>query len=269
MTKFRLMSDTHMEFTRKNKVRFKSLADDQQTILILAGDIGTWKQATSWMMTIKEQFAQIVYVAGNHEFYGQEMRLALRHIKQRLLPYDNLHFLENSMLELDDCILIGATFWTDMNAHDPQTIDVCHKDMNDYHLIQLGSPEEKRTLHPNDTIKMHEASKKYFEQVIDNATKPIVIITHHAPKFGEASDEDIGAFDDRIQYAYVTDMDKWLSARSQKIALWCHGHTHKSMKYEVAGVPVYTNAKGYACQKTGFDECFSFELNGVVTENGI
>lgn len=261
MTLFRLLSDTHMELTRKNFVRIPALPDDKETVLILAGDIGTWKQATSWMFDIKDQFKHIVYVAGNHEYYGQEVALVQRHIHQRLSAHDNLHFLENAYLELDDCLILGATLWTDIGDYDEGAIAVCAKYMNDYKCINIGTPEDKRVLQPQDTINMHKQSLDYFEQVIDSASKPVVIVTHHAPSFGSVSDEDIGLFDDRIQCAYATNLYDWLSVRNHKVVTWCHGHTHKSMIYRLAGVPVITNAKGYHNEKTGFKADFTFSLS--------
>lgn len=262
MTQFRLVSDTHMELTRKNNLRLPSLSTDKETVLILAGDIGTWKQATSWMIAIKEQFAHIVYVVGNHEYYGQEMGMLINNIRERLNQHDNLHFLENNSLALDDCLLVGASLWTDMNNNDPQAIAVCGKHMNDYHNIMIGSVEVKRRLTPQDTISIHRESLKYFEQVIESATQPVIIVTHHAPTIGKVTDEDIGSFDDRIQYAYASDLYHWLNQRNDKVVAWCHGHTHKSMIYRLADVPVFTNAKGYADEKTGFKPEFVFSVSG-------
>lgn len=250
-----------MELTRKNYVKIPAMPDDQETVLVLAGDIGTWKQATSWMISMKDQFQHIVYVAGNHEYYGQEVALVQRHIRQRLSVHDNLHFLQNTCLELDDCLIVGATLWTDMGGDDEGAMAVCEKYMNDYKCIYIGTPEDKRLLQAQDTVTMHKQSLAYFEQVIDNSSKSVVVVTHHAPSFSTVTDEDIGYFDDRIQCAYASNLHDWIHARSHKIAAWCHGHTHKSMNYQVAGVPVITNAKGYHNEKTGFKADFTFSLS--------
>lgn len=267
-TVFRLISDTHLELTRKNVVRLPPLPSDSATVLILAGDIGTWKQVTSWMIAVKNQFAHIVLVAGNHEYYGQEVGFTQRQIRRRLAAYDNLHFLENDHLELENCLLVGATLWTDMGGNDSQAIAVCAKYMNDYHNIRLGAVEDKHTLTPQDTMIMHRESLRYFEQAIDHATKPVIIISHHAPSFSTVTDEDIGFFDDRIQCAYASNLYDWLNERNekkQKIVAWCHGHTHKSMSYRLADVPVLTNAKGYHNEKTGFKADWVFTLNEDAT----
>ncbi len=261
MTVFQLISDTHLELTRKNFVRLPPLPTDSATVLILAGDIGTWKQVTSWMIAVKHQFSHIVFVAGNHEYYGQEMGLTQRQIRRRLAAHDNLHFLENDHLELEDCIVLGATLWTDMNREDVDTMRVCAQNMNDYHAIDLGSPENKRRLEPQDTVSLHQHSLAYFEQMIQSATKPVMIVTHHAPSFASSRNEDIGAYDQRIQYAYASDLDDWLNARKHKVVAWCHGHTHKSMSYRLSDVPVLTNAKGYLNEKTGFKADWVFTIS--------
>ncbi len=224
-TVFRLISDTHLELTRNNVVRLPPLPSDSATVLILAGDIGTWKQVTSWMIAVKNQFAHIVLVAGNHEYYGQEVGFTQRQIRRRLTAHDNLHFLENDHLELENCLLVGATLWTDMGGNDSQAIAVCAKYMNDYHNIRLGAVEDKHTLTPQDTMIMHRESLRYFEQAIDHATKPVIIISHHAPSFSTVTDEDIGFFDDRIQCAYASNLYDWLNERNekkQKVVAWCH-----------------------------------------------
>jgi predicted phosphohydrolase len=263
MAKFRLISDTHLELTRKNHVKLPALPDDKETVLLLAGDIGTWKQATGWMIEIKERFAHIVFILGNHEYYGHEIYHVQSLVRERLSAHSNLHLLENDQLELDDCIVLGATLWTDMNSSDTDTMTVCAQEINDYKVISIGSPETKRKLQPQDTVAMFHETMAYFERMVDAVTKPVVIVTHHAPRF-DAPDylEKFG--DDPIRFAFATDLTDWISNHANVVA-WCHGHTHQSGVYGISltasDTNIITNSKGYAGEDTGYDPNFSFSFS--------
>ena len=49
-------------------------------VVVLAGDISRPEEAVKWALGIKKP---VVYVAGNHEFYGAEMLGCLRTMQQR------------------------------------------------------------------------------------------------------------------------------------------------------------------------------------------
>ena len=87
--KIQLLSDLHNEFLRSGKQHADKkwqgfIPDSDADIIILAGDIDTGTQGLEWAIAESERLAKdIIYVAGNHEFYGHwayacECRLCCR-----------------------------------------------------------------------------------------------------------------------------------------------------------------------------------------------
>jgi predicted phosphodiesterase len=69
-----VLSDLHMEFAP-----FEPPATDADAV-ILAGDISTGLNGLKWAQTTFPN-RPIVYVLGNHEFYGQKLQKLLEQLK--------------------------------------------------------------------------------------------------------------------------------------------------------------------------------------------
>lgn len=74
MTKFKLVSDLHLEFYKEGDEVYRPPVekDDANTVLLLAGDIHVGTKALPWIEEMTKRYRHVVYVLGNHEFYGQE-----------------------------------------------------------------------------------------------------------------------------------------------------------------------------------------------------
>jgi len=76
--KIQLLSDLHNEFLRSGRIdlnhKWSGLIPEVETdIIVLAGDIDTGINGVEWAVKESERLAKnIVYVLGNHEFYGHE-----------------------------------------------------------------------------------------------------------------------------------------------------------------------------------------------------
>ena len=88
--KIRLLSDLHHEHFDGRR----QLPEVEADVVVLAGDIHSHLEGLHWA---RETFAdsEIVYVAGNHEFYSSEMTdltQAMRNIARAL----DIHFLKTT-----------------------------------------------------------------------------------------------------------------------------------------------------------------------------
>ena len=90
----RILSDLHIEFAPF--VPLKAEAD----VVVLAGDIHPGRGSLGW---IKKTFPEIpvVFVLGNHEFYGQAIPKLVEDLKAEAAG-TNIHVLS------DDSVLIGG-----------------------------------------------------------------------------------------------------------------------------------------------------------------
>jgi predicted phosphodiesterase len=157
--KLRVLSDIHLEFAP-----FSPPAIDADAI-VLAGDIGEGLTGLDWA---REQFPkqEILYVAGNHEFYGARLPDALGDLTRRAQSL-GIHFLENRAIEIGGVRFLGATLWTDYAIYSRNEEEAgramffARRGMNDYRHIRFGLKRKKgrdRIL-PGQLLEMHRASR--------------------------------------------------------------------------------------------------------------
>jgi len=46
-------------------------------------------------------------------------------------------------------------------------------------------------------------------------------------------------------YSYASNLEDFIVKNANQIDIWCHGHHHRAMDYEVAGVRIISNPRGY------------------------
>ena len=121
--KFRLMSDLHLEF---GGMDVPPLPEDASTTLVLAGDIGLADRTHTYEKFIKRmanQFKDVIWINGNHEFYHSSFIRAPEKIRAHLdlLLVPNVHYGNNFTVVIDDVAFICATLWTDMDQGNPSS----------------------------------------------------------------------------------------------------------------------------------------------------
>jgi predicted phosphodiesterase len=80
--KIALLSDTHHEFSSQTE---QATLDRDVDVLILAGDIDKAKRVPDRALSIANGHAKdVVFVFGNHEYYGERMDKARRQCRERL-----------------------------------------------------------------------------------------------------------------------------------------------------------------------------------------
>ncbi len=98
-----VLSDLHLEFTP-----FVPPSVDAD-VVILAGDIDIGTRGLAWA---QRTFAcPILYVAGNHEYYGGHLSRTLE--KLRALQTPRVQVLERDEVIIDGVRFLGTTAWTD------------------------------------------------------------------------------------------------------------------------------------------------------------
>lgn len=113
-----LASDLHLEFLEKDFAGERLITPAPGAdVLVPAGDIAngteTFKLFADWPVPV-------LYVAGNHEFYGHDLGYKLA--KFRLVvgsgeTASRIQFLENDRVDLGGVRFLGTTLWTDYRLH--------------------------------------------------------------------------------------------------------------------------------------------------------
>ena len=163
--KLLLYSDLHLEFSH-GWVLPQNVNGD---VLILAGDIITFKNYEPFKELLSEWNKPVLFVAGNHEFYTQSpMRKEADDFNTWLsnnLPH--VTFLQDEEISIDGIHFFGGTMWTDFNNENPMAMKMASQSMNDFRLVMT---DENQPIKPSDTIELH---KNYVEKLTNWFEKPL------------------------------------------------------------------------------------------------
>lgn len=222
-----IISDVHLEFGHFE------LPSKDCDVLIAAGDIGVGTEGLEWLQTLD---IPVVYVAGNHEYWGFEIK-DLNSVLSEVSKGSNVHYLERKSVIIDEVRFIGCTLWANFNeGENEEQLQELEDIMNDFRYIFL----DKDLVTAKQLIKLNEQSKTWLDKELSKPHKgPTVVVTHHAPSLKSwGLDEN-----DYIKYAYCNELESMLE--EQQIDLWVHGHIHRSSDYKKHGVRVICNPRGY------------------------
>jgi len=234
-----VLSDLHLEFADLALPRHPEV-----DVVCLAGDIHVGVQGVGWAA---EMFPDtpVVYVPGNHEFY--------RHAYPRLLQKmsdaaegTSVHLLDNTGVEIDDVVFLGATLWSDFLLLDDRAtaMEESQRLMQDYHLIRVSPGYHRLT--PRHTLTLHRASLSWLSDHLP-AEQPTVVVTHHAPS-GRSYGPAVPATP--LAAAFASPLDELVESSGAE--LWIHGHLHRAEDYVIGGTRVLCNPRGYPDESTGF-----------------
>ena len=189
---------------------------------------------------VSERFAKVIYVSGNHEFYGFRWRETHLVYQEFFKDYPNIHYLEQDYLDIGDVRVLGGTLWTDMNGRDPATIREAEHVMNDYkHIVDDIRGFTK--LRATTTAIHHSQTLNKFSELAHNHSK-VIVCSHHAPS--PRSIDPQYAHETHINGAYMSELESFILARPQ-IKLWTHGHMHSPSDYHIGECNVVANPRGY------------------------
>jgi len=249
-------SDLHLEFG-SNWLPPENLDGD---VIILAGDIISFKNYTPLDRLLVTWNKPVVYVAGNHEYYTQKpMTEGENDFKLWLAAYHpNVVFLQDQATIIDGVNFFGGTMWTNFNNADPFAMGYAEAQMNDFRLIKR--PDET-TFKSADTLTLHDhfVSKlvQWFEQGLPG---PHVVISHHAPVINPNSQYKTSP----LRHAFNS-LDMVSVIEKYQPYLWVYGHTHECDDQMIGKTRVISNQLGYPKRPTGF-ECTDFNEGGLVVE---
>lgn len=230
--KLLVLSDLHLEFSLLPPPAVKV------DVIILAGDIGKKDQGIYWARATWPN-TEIIYVAGNHEFYEEERNAVIESLRTAA-DETGIHFLENDEVVIQGVRFLGCTLWTNFHLYgwerQSECMELGQQALNDFKLIKEGDG----IFTPTDSIKLNQASVKWLESNLKN--KPFkgetVVVTHHCPSW-----ESVAARyqKDLLSACFASRLESLLGFSK----LWIHGHTHDSFDYKVSGTRVICNPRGY------------------------
>ncbi len=248
------MSDLHVEFWNTDVLQIPDTGAD---VIVLAGDIHIKNRGIDWIKSHFPPDRKVIYVFGNHEYYGGNYPKTLN--KARILAKEtpNIHLLENEFLVIGETVFLGTTLWTDLNLFgDFVTAGRAIMDiLSDFRRIRYGNSFRKFT--PAVFTQLFSRAKAYLESKLrEFEDRKVVVITHHAPSVRSLDP----IFQKEItSAAYASNLEDFI-CRHSNIKAWIHGHTHTFADYKICETRVVSNQYGYH----GFEVVKEFKPDLVV-----
>ena len=241
--KIQIVSDLHQEFG------YSELSFDNADLVVFAGDVNLGIKGLHWIQSrIKNK--PVIYVLGNHEYYKSSYPKVLNKLKT-LVENSNIHVLENSFIDIDDIRFHGCTLWTDFTIFgDPMEYGIiCQSSMNDYKMIKRDPTYSK--LRSIDTYKIHQVSRKWLDESLQNSDKSKnIVVSHHAPSMQSVPEQ---YKKDPVTAAYASNIEELISKHQPDF--WIHGHIHTPARYHIGKTEVICNPHGYIDDPyNGFDK---------------
>lgn len=232
--KIRLVSDCHNEHRRKQghgKLFYPIPLDtDNETVLVLNGDIDTLIRVKDYAEKLAERFRAVIYVAGNHELYG--FNFTELHTMWSALP--NCFFLNNSTVMLDDVLFVGSTLWTSLDNGDDITSNYYNERWPDAKYIGYGSGN----FTSQHVVCEHNYSVKFIQQSANIPARKRVCITHFAPTFCVADPKFNNSMSNNY---YYSNLDYLIP----EYDVWMYGHNHYNLDIMCGDCRVVSNQVGY------------------------
>ncbi len=231
--KIQLLSDLHVEF---HDYDYPGTDAD---VVVLAGDIHVGERGLLWAAE-RIRNRPVVYVLGNHEFYGKTWPDLIDKLKQ-MASGSNIHILEKDVVTVDGVNFLGCTLWTDYALYGDSRLSgqYCQMVMNDHRKIRR-SPEYAR-MRAMDFAAIHRQSRQWLdEQLRLHSGQCNVVVTHHAPSIQSVPEHRAA---DEATAAYASDLEAFISEHQP--SAWLHGHVHHNADYTIDNCRVLCNPKGY------------------------
>jgi predicted phosphodiesterase len=239
--KLRVLSDLHLEGCAFNPPEAECDA------VILAGDIGTGTLGITWAANNFEGLGvPVIYVPGNHEFYGWDMyaweRAAKIAAKERgIILGDHTSTLIEKEGEQPVRVL-SATLWTDFALYGPEKVGFCgdqtQRCLYDYTAIKRNQrlltwrAVRHLSLHTQRWLKEKAALAKA-------AGEKVVVATHHAPSELSSAPR---FKNDPVTAGFASNLEAFAE---EFVDCWIHGHMHNNSWYKIGKCLVVANPRGY------------------------
>lgn len=247
--KIRLLSDLHME---GYKYYYEYAGED---IVVLAGDIHT-KNRHRFIIEQIPPNVKILFVCGNHEYYGSTFENVNDFFYDLQAEYHNFHFLNNESMVIDGVDFYGGTMFSDWELYsDSWTVRQRAKNMiADFTWIKkIGRDGQERVWNVEDHLAQHLLFREGLIQwLAESKTEKKVVISHFVPSGTCIHPKWIGS---PLNPYFTNLMEEYMGWDG----LWLFGHTHDRHDKMIGDTRLVCNPKGYGQENESF-------LNNLVLE---
>ena len=232
--KIQILSDLHLEFLSPSQIdclvgKIEHVGD----VLVLAGDIGNG-MASHYRKFIERMallFTKVFVVAGNHEYYGNDIETTNQEIQSVCDSWKNVSFLCSKWEDYGGMRWIGTTLW----SHVEETTK-CFT--NDIRYIQ-NMPMHKYN-------QRHQEAVQFLTETLEmSQEKPCIVITHYLPSMTLIHEKYKNHEDEPFNQWFASALDPLIESHTQHLPLWIYGHTHDPSYTRLFETDMVGNPIGY------------------------
>jgi predicted phosphodiesterase len=245
--KIRLLSDLHLE---GNRFYYEYAGED---IVVLAGDIHT-QGRHDWLLDQIPANVKILFVAGNHEYYGAVFETVNNYFYELQAQYPNFYFLDNEAIHINGIDFFGGTMFTDLNLYgDAATASILAKrGIADFSWISklTGEPpdfdnftSQERVWTTDDHRQQHADYCAKLQAWLEQPAEKRVVISHFVPHAAVSDPKFAGS---QLNPYFISDMEQYFDA----VDVWLFGHTHHSCDTVINGCRFVCNPHGYGAENS-------------------
>jgi Icc-related predicted phosphoesterase len=236
------VSDLHLEMhADKGKAFIQEVCQQQAgtdtaaDVLVLAGDITHachYENLKHVFEPLVKAYRNVVYVAGNHEFYRSSPRQVQHNLGRLRGEFPSVKVLDGEAVEIEGQRFVGGTMWfPDLNSSIPadwRSPSMYKSPLNDFFQIKDFEPW------------VYERNQAFVRFLKETLLPTDVVVTHHLPAKESIAHEFKHS---ALNCFFLSDCSALIMERQP--ALWIHGHTHHRCDYRLGNTVVLANPLGY------------------------
>lgn len=219
------VSDTHFEFYPSDKM-WQAVVDTfpEADILALAGDIATGDMMTRVLEYICPRYQHVLYVTGNHEYYGYPKPKLDAELTALETQFENFHFLNRKIVDIGIHRFVGCTLWF---PDDVRNALYQHL-LNDFTQI----PDFRTWVYEENRLDY-----AFLEREIEYGC---IVLTHHLPSYETV---DWQYRNEPLNRFFVCDIEQLFRGIAPKLMI--HGHSHAFLDRYLYDTRILRNPMGY------------------------
>ncbi|MBW7852562.1 MAG: metallophosphoesterase [Rhodospirillales bacterium] len=215
-------------------------------LVVLAGDVAHGADGVAWAAAAFPD-RPVVYVAGNHEHWGDDLGATRRALAAAAAATANVRFLDAAAADFTfagrSLRVLGATLWTDFRLLGAERMPAVMGELAakapDFRHIGLGNGGR---LEPWQVALWHRRARRWLEAELaaaGAAGRATLVVTHHAPSPRSLKP---GLATRPSACGAASDLEE-LILRHQP-PLWIHGHTHHDADYRLGATRILSRQRG-------------------------
>jgi UDP-2,3-diacylglucosamine pyrophosphatase LpxH len=233
--RLQIVSDLHLEFQPdggRHLLERRLELDPAADAVVLAGDIGVAGRHRATLdralQFFSSRFRQVFFVPGNHELYGTRVPEAEAKLRKLVGLYPRVTLLEPGVVgRWGDRRVVGATLWFPRYSPGMYETDLT-AEMSDFSAIK------------NFRSWVYRKNEEHERWLREAVCEGDVVVTHHIPSARSVPAKHAR---DPLNVFFVCDQEALI--RERRPALWVHGHTHESFRYQIGPTTILCNPLGY------------------------